>query len=172
MIQKLLNHYRKTFWTGEKYARHLGVNIGKDCYISTKGFSTEPYLITIGNNVRIAKNVVFFTHGGVWPFRSKLGNDFDMFGKIQIGNNIHIGEGVFILPGVTIGDNCIIGAATVITKSIPDNSIVGGNPGKIIGNIDDFLERAAKLNMKTKKMPYEKKKEYLLSLSNEFFINK
>lgn len=172
MINKFLKIYRKKMYSPEKYARYLGATIGENCYISTKGFSTESYLISIGNNVRIAKNVVFFTYGGVWPFRKILGDDFDMFGKINIGDNVHIGEGVYILPGVTIGSNCIVGAASVVTKSIPDNTIAGGNPCKIIGNINEFLDRSKKLNTNTKKMSYEEKKNYLLNMSDELFVKK
>lgn len=48
----------------EKYARHIGVNIGENCLISTRNFGTEPYLITIGDNVQITRGVHIFTHGG------------------------------------------------------------------------------------------------------------
>ena len=61
---------RKVFWeivgliNKEKYARHLGVNIGKNCLIATTHFSSEPYLITIGNNVQVTDSVHFHPHGG------------------------------------------------------------------------------------------------------------
>lgn len=59
------------------------------------------------------------------------------FGKsIEIGKNVWIGTRVIILPGVNIGDNCIIGANSVITKSFPDNKIIAGNPAKIIKEIE------------------------------------
>lgn len=156
----------------EEYGREMGANIGSNCNISTKSFSSEAYLITIGNNVRIAKDVVFFTHGGAWPFRERLGENFDMFGKINVGNNVHIGQGAYIMPGVTIGNNVIIGAGSIVTKSIPDNSIAGGNPIKVFGNTDEFIERSKKLDLNCKKMPYEEKKKYLLSLPEEKFIKK
>lgn len=52
------------FQCPEKYARHIGVRIGDDCLIATRRWSSEPYLITIGNHVQVTENVWFFTHGG------------------------------------------------------------------------------------------------------------
>ena len=172
MLKRIIKFYKRKRLSCEEYAREMGANIGKDCYISTKAFSSEAYLITIGDNVRIAKGVVFFTHGGAWPFRDRLGDNFDMFGKIKVGNNVHIGQGAYIMPGVTIGDNVIIGAGAVVTKSIPDNSIAGGNPVKVFGNVDEFIERSKKLNLESKKMTYEEKKKFLLSLPEDRFIKK
>lgn len=65
----------------------------------------------------------------------------DIFGKICIGDNAFIGAHAIILPGVTIGNRCIVGAGAVVTKSFPDGSIIGGNPARLIGNSDDFLEK-------------------------------
>ena len=56
-------------------------------------------------------------------------------GPVKIGNNVHIGENVIILPGVNIGNNVIVGAGSVVTKSIPDNTLACGNPAKVIKNI-------------------------------------
>ena len=74
MIQKIIRFYRKRFWSSEKYARSIGVKIGKGCFISTKGFPSEAYLIDIGNYCRIASDVIFFTHGGLWSQRKKYKN--------------------------------------------------------------------------------------------------
>lgn len=64
----ILKLIRKVYWrllvSPECYARHIGVSIGKDCLISTRYWSSEPYLIKIGNNVQITDNVSFHTHGG------------------------------------------------------------------------------------------------------------
>lgn len=56
----------RLFFNPEQYARKLGVIIGENCYIETRNFGSEPYLITIGNWVQITTDVTFLTHGGIW----------------------------------------------------------------------------------------------------------
>ena len=76
------------------------------------------------------------------------------------------------MPGVTIGNNVIVAAGSVVTKSIPDNSIVGGNPARIIGEVDSFFEKIKEFNVNSKELNYQQKKEYLLSIPDEKFIKK
>lgn len=79
--------------------------------------------LRIGDNVRIKNGVHFVTHdGGVWIFRNIGLEDADVYGKIVVGNNVRIGWNVIIMPNVGIENNCVIGAGTVVAKSIPDNS--------------------------------------------------
>lgn len=172
MIKRIVNYYRRKFWNHERYARYIGVTIGNNCMISTKSFSSEPFLIKIGDNVRIANNVKFFTHGGLIPFRKRMNANLDMFGKINIGNNVHIGDSSLILPGITIGDDSIVGAGSVVSKSFPSNSIVAGNPAKVVGSTDEFLKRAINKDVGSKGMNYHEKRTYLLSLSDDKFIKK
>ena len=164
--------YRRSFWSCEKYARFLGVRIGKKCLISTKKFPSEAYLISIGNGCGIAKGVAFFTHGGLWPQREKLNENLDYFGKIEIGNYTYIGEDSKIMAGVTIGNDVIVGAGTTVTKSIPDGKIVAGNPGRIVGETKDFIDKIRLYNVETKGMNAKTKKIYLLNLPDEKFIKK
>lgn len=170
-INKIFDVYKRTFWSSERYARSIGVKIGSGCAIATKKFGSEPYLITIGNNVQITNDVKFFNHGGGWVFR-KDHPDFDTFGKILIGNNVYIGNNSLIMPGVEIGDNVIIGAGSVVTKSIPSDSIYGGNPAKKIGIPGEYLEKNLKFNLGTKKLSYDEKKKFLLSRNDDSFIKK
>ena len=81
-------------------------------------FGSEPYLITIGDHVRITAEARFITHdGGVWVFRNEEKmKDVDVFGTIEIGNNVHLGNDVIIMPNVKIGDNVVIGCGAVVTK--------------------------------------------------------
>lgn len=171
MIQKIIRFYRKRFWSSEKYARHIGVKIGKDCLISTRNFSSEPYLIEIGDNVRIASDVKFFTHGGLWSQRKKYKN-LDYFGKIKVGNYTYIGEGAKIMPGVILGNDVIVGAGSIVTKSVPDGKIVAGNPARIVGETIDFVERIKKISIPTYGLNREEKRKYLLSLPDDKFIKK
>lgn len=174
MKSELIEFVKSRMMSCEEYARKKGVKVGKGCYISTRHFPTESYLIEIGDYVRIATKVSFFTHGGVWSVR-KIYDDktLDHFGKIKIGNYSYIGEGCMIMPGVTIGEKCIVGGGSVVTKSVPDGCMVAGNPAKFIGYTDDFYKKLKeKSDLKCAGMTFEEKKEYLLSLSDDAFETK
>lgn len=173
IIKKIFNKIKVSLMSDQAYAKYIGVTFGENCKISTRGFSSEPYLISIGNNVRVANEVFFFTHGGLIPFREK-GSDLDIFGKIKIGDNVHIGQGAYIMPGVTIGNRCIIGAGSVVGKSVPDGVVVAGNPAKIVSQTDHFIERAKKSDFMTKSLSAAEKKDFLLSNPNDprFIVKK
>lgn len=171
MINKLLRLYRRLFWEPERYAIHLGVRIGKKCNIGTKNFSTEPYLINIGNHVQITKGVTFFTHTGGWVFREEY-PDLDTFGKIIIKDNVYIGNNVLILPGVTIGNNVVIGAGSVVTKSVPNDVVIAGNPARVIKTVEEFKRSLLSYNVNSKGMCLTEKKKYLLNLNDNQFIKK
>lgn len=171
MVNKILDWFKRKIYSCEAYARSRGVKIGKGCSIATRMFGSEPYLIEIGDHVQITNDVRFFTHGGGWVFRER-DPKFDTFGKIKIHNNVYIGNCTMILPGVTIGNNVVIGAGSIVSKSIPDNVVVAGNPAKIVCTIDDFFVKANRYNVKTKQFKSDKKKEYLISLQDDHFIKK
>ena len=97
--------------------------------------------ITIGNGVLMGSNILITDHAhgdtsaeqnslapGARPLYSK--------GPVVIGNNVWIGDNAVILPGVTLGDDCIVGAGAVVTKSFPAGSVIGGNPAKLIKKIE------------------------------------
>lgn len=124
-----------------RYLRRQGMKIGENCHLNTMSFSTEPYLIEIGNHCAIAAGTDFITHdGAIWCFRKEL-NNADVFGKIKIGNNVFIGNNSTILPNTIIGDNCIVGAGSVVRGKFPDNSVIVGNPAKAVlkMNVQKFL---------------------------------
>lgn len=151
--------------------REQGAKIGENCEIyKNVSFGSEPYLIEIGNNVRISDGVRLTTHdGGVWVLRNyKNKNDADLFSPIKIGNNVHIGINSIIMPGVEIGDNVIIGAGSIVTKNINNNSIVAGVPAKVINDIDNYYKKNKKRLEYTKFMDQNKKKEYLLKKYNKY----
>lgn len=158
--------------SNEAYARKIGVKIGKRCSIGSRFWGTEPYLIEIGDHVQITSGVRFFTHGGGHVFREEY-PDMDFFGKIKIGRNVYIGNGAYVLPGVSIGDNVVVGAGSVVTKSVPSGAIIAGNPARIVSSFDEFKKKTLAHNVGTKSMAPEDKKTYLLSgKADEFFVKK
>ena len=149
--------------------RKNGLRYGENFDVASNvNFGSEPYLISIGNNVRISMNTQLITHdGGIWTLR-KMGllEDADCFGKIEIGDNVNIGMNVIILPGVKIGDNCVIGAGAVVTKSVPNNTIVAGIPAKQIETIEEYYEKKKNVCDYTKHMHPKEKKKYLYTKYN------
>ncbi len=142
-IFKVLFHTIYAKFNHEGYARYIGVNAGKNLHIygDPKGmFGTEPWIITLGNNVHITRDVMFVTHDGGTLLYRHLIPDLEITAPIVVGNDVYIGVRTIILPGVTIGNNCIIAARSIVTKDVPDNSVVGGVPAKFIKTSDDYLE--------------------------------
>lgn len=171
MINKILQKYRELFWQPERYARYLGVKIGKGCSIATKYFGSEPYLVEIGDHVQITSGVRFFTHGGGWVFR-RDNPKFDCFGKVKIGSNVYIGNCAMIMPGVSVGNNVVIGAGSVVTKSVVDNIVVAGNPAREIGKINELELKLSEFNINSKGMKHKLKKDLLLTLPSDKFLKK
>jgi len=96
--------------------------------------------VVFGDNVFIGPNCGFYTAGH--PIDSIERNKGLEFARpIIVGNNVWIGANVTVVPGVTIGDNCVIGAGSVVTKDIPDNTVAVGNPCKVIKSIDKQVNR-------------------------------
>lgn len=95
------------------------------------------WLITIGNDVTFAPRVHILAHDA--STKSSLG--YTKIGRVIIGNNVFVGASTIILPGVEIGDDVIIGAGSVVTKSIPSNSVACGNPAVIVCNKDEYIKR-------------------------------
>lgn len=171
IVNYIKDIFIRLFLSPEKYARRIGVTIGDDCLIATRNWSTEPYLVTIGNHVQLTNGVSIHTHGGGNSVREKIPN-FDMFGKVVIEDWAYIGAGSQIMPGVTIGRGSIIAAGSIVTKSVPDATVYGGNPARFICSVEDWLKNNEKYNVGTKGMSPKQKKLYLLSLSDEHFIKK
>jgi acetyltransferase-like isoleucine patch superfamily enzyme len=149
----------------------MGVQIGDRCSFKPVFFNGEPFLVKIGNHVQIADDVCFFTHGGGWVLRTEI-PDMDTFGKIVIKDNVYIGAGAYIMQGVTIESNVIVAARAVVTKSVPEGVIVGGNPAKIIGTVADFKIKMLPYNMKTKGLGLEAKISKIKNAPEEMFIKK
>ncbi|MBR5892506.1 MAG: acyltransferase [Bacteroidaceae bacterium] len=171
MIQRLIKAFYRVFMSPKKYAQYIGVKIGKNCFIATKNWSSEPYLIEIGDNVQITRNVSVHTHGGGHVVRGKHPN-YDSFGKVIIKDGAYIGAFSQIMPGVTIGKGALVAAGSIVTKSVPDGVVVAGNPAKFVCTVDEYIERNEKYNMGTKGLSYDAKKKALLNMEESKFIKK
>jgi len=166
-MNSYLTLFLKKFVYGNlKWAIKGGMKVGRNVNVMSQvNFGSEPYLIEIGNDVLISSNVSFITHdGGTWAFTDReIYKDVIKYGKIIISNNVFIGAKAIIMPGVRIGNRSVIGAGSIVTKSVPDNSVVAGIPAKVIMTTDEYAEKS-KRNMK----PYDKteykqnKQQYLV----------
>ena len=156
------------------YAKYLGVKLGKGCFLSTKEIPDEGYLIEIGDYVRIAAHASIYTHGGIYSLRKYYNDTYlEQFGKVKIGSYTSIGAHAMIMPGVSIGERCIVAGGAVVTKSVPDGCMVAGNPAKFIGYTEDFYKKIKeKYNFGCKNMSGKKKKDFLLAQPDEKFIKK
>jgi acetyltransferase-like isoleucine patch superfamily enzyme len=128
------------------YLRYLGARVGGNCsiYTSPHNFGTEPWLVEIGDNVTIGQDVMFINHDGSsrlfrdrLPRMNPLGN---RFGTIIIHDNCFIGNKAILLPGVQVGPESIVGAGSVVTKTVPPQTVVAGNPARPIKTLDEYIE--------------------------------
>ena len=111
------------------------IEIGDNFYSNHNLIILDPAKVIIGNNVFIGPNVSIYT--AYHPLDKDLRNEgYEQAKKIIIKDNVWIGGSVIILPDVTIGENSVIGAGSVVTKDVPPNTVVAGNPAKIIKKIN------------------------------------
>lgn len=138
------NRNSKTFIT---YLRSKGVSIGDDCEFFKPATQfvdpTNPELITIGNKVKISLEVAILVHGLDYSVLRELhpGECFGSAGPVTIGDNVFIGMRSMLLKNTAIGNNCVIGAGSVVRGRIPDNSVAAGNPARVIMSIEDLYQK-------------------------------
>lgn len=128
---------------GAEAARSLGVTVGRGSRIISCNVRSEYSLLTIGDDVTVSSEVLFITHDGAgWLARDTEGRRRYRLAPITVGDRVFIGARAIVMPGVAIGDDSIVAAGAVVTKSVPAGSIVGGNPARVIGRTADFVARA------------------------------
>ncbi|WP_375178916.1 chorismate mutase [Enterococcus rotai] len=113
----------------------FNIHVGKNFYANFNSIFLDICPITIGDNCMFGPNAQLYaaTH----PLHPVKRNSGLEYGKpITIGDNVWLGGGVIIAPGVTLGNNVVVAAGAVVTKSFPDNCVIGGNPAKIIKEIE------------------------------------
>lgn len=126
------------------FARSLGVRVGKGVrfYGVSRGmFGSEPWMISIGDNCYITANVQFINHDGGTLILRQFEPTLEWTAPISIGNDVYIGVRSIILPNVRIGSRCVIGAGSIVTRDVPDNSVYAGVPARYICSIDDYFEK-------------------------------
>jgi acetyltransferase-like isoleucine patch superfamily enzyme len=129
------------------FARRLGVTVGRDCLfvgVNRETFGSDPYLVTIGDHVGIAAGVRFLTADvGTWLFRREY-PDLDVVAPVVVGDNVALGVNAVICPGVTIGNDVAVVAGALVTRDVPDGSVVAGVPALVISDVADYRERMLK----------------------------
>lgn len=136
-IKELVYRLRGEYTT-EKLIK-MGMRVGKN-FGRLNGVILDPshcWLIEIGDNVTMAPRVHILCHDA--STKTFLG--YTKIGRVTIGDNVFIGAGSVVLPNVKIGDNVIIGANSTVSKDVPDNVVVAGNPATIICSLEEYLKR-------------------------------
>ena len=129
--------------------------MGENSRVSTPLTAVRPHMVRIGKNVVIMPGCLMMSAGGITIDDGAMiaanvqliSNNHDLYERqiitckpVHIGKNAWIGAGATILPGVTVGDNAVVGAASVVTKDVAPDTIVAGNPAKLIKAIPPKLQ--------------------------------
>ncbi len=138
-------------WAAFLKARRVLYAMGEHCSIQQGANITDPKLVRLGNNVRLSNCTLFGHDGSINMLNRAFGLKLDRVGAIDIKDNVYVGHGAIILPGVTIGPNAIVGAGAVVTKDVPPDSVVGGVPAKRVGSLSETVER---LKAQTAALPW------------------
>ncbi len=131
-FHKLLKHAKEGLWIEPPFYCDYGYNIkvGKNVFMNFNCCILDVAEVQIGDNSMLGPNVQIYT--ATHPLEAKERNSGREFAKpISIGKNVWIGGNAMICPGVTIGNNVVIGAGTIVTKSFPDDVFIAGNPAKL-----------------------------------------
>lgn len=122
------------FWCDYGY----NIEIGDNFFANHNLVILDAAKVIFGNNVFIGPNCSFYTINHPLDYETR-NKGLEYAKRITVGNNVWMGGNVVVLPGITIGDNSVIGAGSVVTKNIPSNSIVVGNPARVIKVLIDKL---------------------------------
>lgn len=148
-LSEIINRIRHHFdvYSSEKFInglREKGIIVGDGCIFQEgcKVDMTRPSLVTIGINCFFSTGFTLLTHDYATFLFKNVWNEFlPSSGCVTIGNNVYFGQKVTVLKGVSIGDNCVIGLGSIVTHSIPDNSVAVGTPAKVIGKTDEYFNK-------------------------------
>lgn len=125
--------------------------IGEHCSILVNTVVTDPAYVRIGDNVSLSACSLIGHDGSIAVLNRAYGVKLDRVGRIDIRDNVFVGHGAIILPGVTIGPNAIVGVAAMVTRDVAEGDIVAGVPARPIGRVDELVEG---LQAETKALPW------------------
>ena len=154
--------------------------LGKNVELYTLNFGTEPYLISIHDNVICAADVCFLNHDvSVFNVSNYLGmnrGDIDKVGSIELFDNCFIGAKTILMPNSSVGKNSIIAAGSIVTKHVPDNEVWGGVPAKFIMTTEEYAHKMKAKSEQFSWMPLDRKnsmteQELIRSRQDYFFKN-
>ena len=126
-------------------------SIGNDCAFWPYTNITNPEYTRLGNNVMLSACTILGHDGSIAVLNKAYDKKLDRVGKVDIKDNVFIGHGAIVLPGVTIGPNAIVAAGAVVSKDVPPGSITAGVPAKVIGQVDALV---TKLEAETEQLPW------------------
>ena len=138
LLKKILGKTKENFLIEQPFYCDYGYNIeiGENFYANHNLIILDPAKVIIGDNVFIGPNCAIYTPQH--PIDTETRNKgLEYAFPVKIGNNVWLGGNVVILPDVTIGDNTVIGAGSVVNKNIPPNVIAAGNPCRVIRKITE-----------------------------------
>ncbi len=150
-------HLRFFVKSGFPYAAYLKKkgalhSQGENCFISKAANIPDPYLLSIGNNTWITSGCQLLCHdASVIMINIMRGGHLDRVGPIVMGDNSFLGNNVIVLPDSRIGANAIVGAGSVVTKDIPENSVYAGSPARFVCTFDEYV---GKIENDTKGYPW------------------
>jgi maltose O-acetyltransferase len=138
IMQKLFKSVGQNVWIEPDFRCEFGKNIsiGNDVYINFGCVILDCGPVTIGNQVLIGPNVGIYDANHALDAQERMDGAL-IPGKISIGNRVWIGGGTIILPGVTIGDDTVIGAGSIVTHDIPSGVVAVGNPCRVLRKLTD-----------------------------------
>ncbi len=134
--QSLMHRLRG--YQSPEWLRKRGLRLGQDVFLGEVYFDSGFLgLISVGDESVLTSGVRIIAHDA----STKLWTGYTRVGRVDIGSRVYIGVGAVVLPGVTIGDEAIVGAGSVVSRDVPPRTVVAGNPARRIATLEDFVAK-------------------------------
>lgn len=148
-----------------RYFRTQGAEIGEGVEIFGANlftFGSEPYLVSIGNEVTISHDADFITHdGGLRVARARYPDAY-LYGRIKVADRCFLGAHCVLLPGAKVGEGSVIGSGSIVAGEIPPRVVAVGSPAKPVRSVDEYIQANKHLWVDTAGLTPRAKKELLL----------